>query len=52
MTTTMATTIAMDIDDNNHKGNNASSTMCNEGDNHNCNDDKDACALMATTPAH
>ena len=50
MTTTMVTTMGMDVDDD--KGNDASLTMCDEGDNHNRDDGKDACALTATTPAH
>ena len=41
-----------DIDDDDDKGDNASSTMCNKGDNHNHDDGKDACALTGTTPAH
>jgi len=47
----MATTMAMDVDDDNDKGNNASLTMCDERDNHNHDDGEDACTLMATTPA-
>jgi len=49
---TMATTMAMDVDDNNNKGNDASSTTCDKGDNHNRNDGEDACTSTATTPAH
>ena len=48
----MATMMAMDVDDNNDKGGNASLTMCNEGYNCNCYEGKDACASTATTPAH
>ena len=36
----------------NDKGDDASLTMCNEGDNRNRDVGKDACASMATTPAH
>jgi hypothetical protein len=42
---------AKDVDDDN-KGDGASSTTCDEGDNRNRDDGKDTCALMATTPAH
>jgi hypothetical protein len=50
---TTATTMATDVDDDDDEGNYASSTTCNEGrDNCNHDDDQDACALMATTPAH
>ena len=49
---TMVTTKAMDVDEDDHEGDDASSTMCGKGDNHNCNDGKDACALTATMPEH
>jgi hypothetical protein len=49
---TTATTMATDVDDNNDEGNDASLTTCDEGDNRNCDDGEDACALTATTPAH
>jgi hypothetical protein len=48
----MVTTMAMDIDDDNDEGNNASSMTCNEGDNRNRDDGEDACASTANTPAH
>jgi hypothetical protein len=41
-TMTMATTMAADIDDDDDEGNNASFTTCDKGDNHNCDDGKDA----------
>jgi hypothetical protein len=44
--------MATDVDDNNDEGNDASLTTCDEGDNRNCDDGEDACALTATTPAH
>ena len=51
--TTMATTMATDVDDDDDEGDDASSTTCDEGDNHNRDDgkDKDACASTATMPA-
>ena len=49
---TTATTMTMDVDNVDDEGNDASSTMCNEGDNCNRDDGKDACASTATTPAH
>ena len=49
----MAATMATDVeDDDNNKGNDASLTTCDEGDNHNRDDGEDACALAATMPAH
>ncbi len=39
-------------DDDDDASNDASSTTSNDGDNHNCDNGKDACALTATTPAH
>jgi len=47
---TTATTMTTDVDDD--KGNNASLTTCDKGDNRNHDDGKDACASTATTPAH
>jgi len=44
--------MATDVDDNDDKGNDASSTTCNKGDNRNCYNGEDACALTATMPAH
>jgi hypothetical protein len=41
-----------DVNDDNDTGNGASLTTSNEGDNRNRNDGKDACAMMATMPAH
>jgi len=52
MMMTMATTMATDVDDANYEGDDASLMTCNEGDNHNRDDGKDACASTATTPAH
>jgi len=48
----MATTMATEVDNNDDKGNDASSTTCDKGDNHNRDNGKDACASTATTPAH
>ena len=45
--------MAADVDKDDDEGNDASSTTCyNKGDNRNCNEGKDACALTATTSAH
>ena len=44
--------MAMDVDDNDNEGENASLTMCKEGDNRNRDVGEDACALTETTPAH
>ena len=41
-----------DVEDEDDEGDNASSTTCNEGDNHNRDSNEDACTLMAITPAH
>jgi hypothetical protein len=43
-----------DVDDDNDddKGNKASLTACDKGDNQKRDDGKDACALTATMPAH
>ena len=49
---TMTTTMAMEVYDDNDKGNDARSTTCDEADNRNRDDGEDTCALMATTPAH
>jgi hypothetical protein len=46
-TTTMMTTDINDDDDD--EGNDASWTGCDEVDNHNRDDGKDACALTSTT---
>jgi len=46
------TMMATDVDDNDDEGDDASSMTCDEGDNHNRDDGKDACASTATTPAH
>jgi hypothetical protein len=43
---------ATDINNDDDKDNDASLTGCEEGDNRNRNNGKDACALTATTPAH
>jgi len=48
----MATTMVTDVNDDDDKGNDASSMTCDESDNHNRDNDEDACALTATTPAH
>ena len=48
----MTTTMAMDINDNDGKGDDASLTMCDEGDNRNRGDSEDSCVSTATTPAH
>jgi len=50
--TTMVMTMATDVDDDNDKGNDASLTTCDKGDNLNPNNGKDICASTATTPAH
>jgi hypothetical protein len=50
MTTTMATNI--NDDDNDDNDDKASLTTSNKGDNHNCDDSKDACASTETTPVH
>ena len=39
-------------DEDDKKEDDASLTMCNEGDNRNCNDGKDVCTSTATTPVH
>jgi hypothetical protein len=44
--------MATDVDDDDNEGDYASSTTCDEGDNHNRDDGEDACASMATMPAH
>jgi len=50
--TTMST-MATDVNNNDdNKGNNASLTTSNEGDNCNSDNGKDPCASTATTPAH
>ena len=49
---TMTTAMAMDVNDDDDKGDDASLTMCSNGDNHNRNDSEDSCASTATTPAH
>ena len=49
---TTATMKATDVDDDENEGDDASSTTCDEGDNRNCNDGKDACASAEITPAH
>ena len=49
---TAVTTMAMDVDNNDDEGNDASLMMCDKGDHCNCDNGKDACASMATTPAH
>jgi hypothetical protein len=49
---TMATTMAMDANNNDDKGDDASLTMCDEGDNRNHNDSEDSCTLTATTLVH
>jgi hypothetical protein len=47
------TAMTMDVVvDDDVKCDSASSTMCDEGDNHNRDDGEDACASMATMPAH
>jgi hypothetical protein len=46
------TTMTTDIKDDDDKGDDASLTKSDEGDNRNRNDIKDACTWMATTPAH
>ena len=43
-TTTM--TMATDVDDNDDKGDDASSTGCDEGDNHNRDNGEDTCASV------
>ena len=49
---TMATTMAMDVVNDDNKCDDAILMMCDEGDNHNHNDGEDACTLSATMPAH
>ena len=46
---TTSTTMATDINDNDDKGYDASSTGCDEGDHRNCDNDKDACASATAT---
>ena len=46
---TTMTTMATDNDDNNDEGDDASSTGCDEGDNRNRDDGKDACASATAT---
>ena len=46
MSTTM---MAMDVDDNDDKGDDASLTGCDEGDNRNRDDGEDACASATAT---
>jgi len=41
--------MASDVNDNNDEGNDASSTGCNEGDNRNRDDGKDACTSATVT---
>ena len=48
----MTTMMVMDIIDDDDECDNAILTMCDKGDNCNCDDGEDACALTATTPAH
>jgi hypothetical protein len=49
---TTMTKMAMDVVKDEDECDDAISTMCDEGDNCNRDDGKDACALAATTPAH
>ena len=44
--------MAMDVDNDDDEGDNASLMMCDKGDHCNRDDGKDACASTATTPAH
>ena len=46
---TTTTTMATDVDDKDDVGNDASSTRCDEGDNRNRDDGKDACASATAT---
>jgi hypothetical protein len=46
MTKTM---MATDVDDDDNEGDKSSSTTCNEGDNRNCDNGEDACALATET---
>ena len=41
--------MATDVDNNEDKGNDDSSTGCDKGDNCNCNNGKDACASATAT---
>jgi hypothetical protein len=41
-------TMATDVDNDDDEGDDASSTMCDEGDNHNRDNGEDACASTAT----
>jgi hypothetical protein len=45
-------TMAMDVVVDDDECDDAILTMCDEGDNRNRDDGEDACASMATTPAH
>ena len=40
----MATTMATDVGNDDNKGDDAGSTTCDEGDNHNRDNGEDACA--------
>ena len=46
---TTTTTMATDVDDSNDKGDDASSTGCNKGDNSNRDDGEDTCASATAT---
>ena len=46
---TTTTTMATDVDDDDDEGDDASSMGCNEGDNRNRNNGKDACASATAT---
>jgi hypothetical protein len=46
---TTTTTMATDVDDKDDEGDDASLTGCDEGDNRNCDDGKDACASATAT---
>ncbi len=43
---TTTTMMAMDVDDNDDEGDDASSTGCDEGDNHNRDNSEDTCASV------
>ena len=43
---TTTTTMATDVDDNDDEGDDASSTGCDEGDNHKRDNGKDTCASV------
>ena len=45
-------TMVMDVNNDDDEGDDASLTMCGEGDNRNRDNSEDSCASTATTPVH